>query len=209
VSNYLAIATATAALRQLLQPPVQRAVPGAQVRAVRPDLMSVDRSAAGINLFLYQVRPNSAYRNEDLPTRRADGTLMSRPQAPLELAYLISCLGADDALEPQRLLGAVIATLHAWPMLPASQIASAVAADASILDGSDLASQLELIHITPDYLSTEELSRLWSTFGTVPYHLSVAYKVAVVLVQDDLTPLDVKPVEQVHTGISLSLAAPA
>jgi hypothetical protein len=208
VSNYLALATATAALRALLQPPVQRAVPGAQVRAVRPDLMGVDRSAAGINLFLYQVRPSAAYRNEDLPTRRTDGSLIQQPQAPLELAYLISCLGADDALEPQRLLGAVIATLHAWPMLPASQIASAVAADPIVLAGSDLADQLELIHITPDYLSTEELSRLWSTVGPIPYNLSFAYRLAVVLVRYDLALVDVKPVERVHASVDASVVVP-
>jgi uncharacterized protein DUF4255 len=201
VSNALAIATVTATLRQLLQPAIQRTVTGAQVRTLRPDLIAADRSGSGVNLFLYEAYPDADFRNDDLPTRRADGAPIRKPRAALGLTYLISCFGSDDALEPQRLLGATAATLHAWPVLSRSDIASAIAAEPDILGGSDLAEQPELVRMSMLRLGTEELSRLWSMFSPLPYHLSVAYQASVVLIDEDLVPLVVLPVQQVHPTV--------
>lgn len=208
MSNSLAIAAVTATLRQLLQPAIQRAVPGAQARSVRPDLVAADRTTVGINVFLYQVEPNGTHRNNDLPTRTDSGLLQARPRAALDLLYLISAFGADDTFEPQRLLGATVATLHAWPLLPAAEIAAAIAAESPTLSSSDLAQQGELIHITMEPLSTEALSRLWSIFGTIPYNVSVAYRVSVVLVEADLVPEVIKPVQQVHPTVMVTDDAP-
>ena len=36
------------------------------------------RGRIGHQYFLYQVMPNAAYRNADLPTRRANGQLVQR-----------------------------------------------------------------------------------------------------------------------------------
>jgi hypothetical protein len=205
MSNSLAIATVTVTLRQLLQPSLQRAVPGAMARSMRPDLAAAVR----VNLFLYQVAPNAAHRNDDLPTRGADGRLHARPRAAVDLLYLISCYGADDTLEPQRLLGATVATLHAWPLLPSAEIAAAIAAEPVTLSGSDLGGQAEVIRITMEPLSTEELSRLWSTFGSVPYVLSVAYRVSAVLVEPDLLPEVISPVQTVHPSVIVADDVPA
>jgi uncharacterized protein DUF4255 len=204
VSNYLAVATVTATLQHLLQPAIQAAVPGAQVRTLRPDLMVADRSALGVNVFLYQVHPNATHRNDDLPTRTSDATLRVRPRAAIDLSYLISCLGSDEAFEPQRLLGATVATLHAWPVLTPPQIEAVVAADPTILGGSDVAQQVESIEITLDGFTREELSRLWTMFGTAPYNLSVGYRVSVVLLEPDLMPLAVQPIQQVHPTVMVS-----
>ncbi len=59
MSNYLAIATVTAALQQVLQTPVQSAVTGANVGFSRPDGKA---SAKGplVNIYLYRVTPNAA-----------------------------------------------------------------------------------------------------------------------------------------------------
>jgi len=111
LSNFLAIATVTAALQEVLQPAVGNAVPLAKVGFSRPDGGS--SGAPLVNVYLYQVTPNAAYRNADLPTRRSDSTLASRPQTALDLHYLFTFHGNDDQLEPQRLLGAVATTLPA------------------------------------------------------------------------------------------------
>ena len=108
MSNHLAVATVTGTLRTVITDAVA-AVPGAAVTMQRPDGAAANQGA-GINIFLYQVTPNAAYRNADLPTRRSDGELLQRPQAALVLHYLLSFFGDDGKLEPQRLLGAAPAS---------------------------------------------------------------------------------------------------
>jgi len=201
VSNWLAVATVTATLRQLVQPAAQQAVPGAQVRTLRPDLMFADRATSGVNLFLYRVQPNATFRNADLATRRSDGTPITRPQAALELSYLVSFFGSDETLEPQRLLGATVATLHAWPVLSADMIAAAIAAEPTYLSGSDLAQQVARVHLGLSALANDELARLWTAFPSVPLHLSVAYQAAAVLVEEPLVPTMPLPVQQVHPTV--------
>ena len=93
MSNYLAIATVTAALQTKLIKAAE-VFDGAVVTTSRPNGNDGAVTPA-INIFLYQVIPNAAYRNCDLPTRRSDGHLAQRPQAALTLHYLLSFLGDD------------------------------------------------------------------------------------------------------------------
>lgn len=196
MSNYLAIATVTGALQQLLQPPVKAAVSGANVGFSRPD-GSTGNGSPTVNVYLYQVTPNAAYRNSDLPTHRSDGTLVQKPQAALDLHYLFTFHGSDDKLEPQRMLGAVASTLQAQPLLSTQNIQAAIASAqfSTILAGSDLASQVERVRFTPTALSLEEFSRLWSAFFQVEYSLSVAYQASVVLIESTDTPQEALPVQ--------------
>jgi len=192
MSNFLSIATVTAALQEVLQPAVGNAVPLAKVGFSRPDGSNIQTPL--VNVYLYQVTPNAAYRNADLPTRRSDATLVSRPQAALDLHYLFTFHGNDDHLEPQRLLGAVVTKLHAQPLLSRSDISKALA-DYGFLASSNLADQVERIKFTPTSLSLEEFSKLWSVFFQTEYTLSAAYQASVVLLESDDTPEDAPPVQ--------------
>src|SRR5258706_13084265 len=107
MSNFLAIATVTAALSQILQAAVGPDVPGATVTTLRPN-GSGNAPATSVNIYLYQVMHNAALSNADLPTRRTGGDLMQRPVAALDLHYLLTCYGAEAQLEPQRLLGSAV-----------------------------------------------------------------------------------------------------
>jgi hypothetical protein len=187
MSNYLAIATVTGALYQILIGPVQTAVAGATVRFRRPDKTSGQEGTPHVNAYLYQVTPNAAFRNIDLPTRRADGTLVKQPVAALDLHYLFTFHGSDDQLEPQLMLGAVAGTLQAQPLLSPQNIQSATT-NFSFLNASDLANQVERIRFTPTALSLEEFSKLWSAFFQVEYTLSAAYQASVVLITTEQTP---------------------
>jgi len=193
MSNYLAIATVTAALQQVLQGPVINAVSGATVGFNRPNGMSGGSGAALVNVYLYQVTPNAAYRNADLPTRRSDGTLAQKPQAALDLHYLFTFHGDDKQLEPQRMLGAVAGTLHAQPLLSTKNI-QAAAVQYGFLAGSGLESQVERVKFTPTAFSLEEFSKLWSAFFQVEYSLSAAYQASIVLIESDDTPQEAPPV---------------
>lgn len=192
MSNFLAIATVTAALQQLLQDPVKNAVAGAKVGFSRPN--AGGGSQPLVNVYLYQVTPNAAYRNADLPTRRSDGTVVRKPQAALDLHYLFTFQGSDDKLEPQRMLGAVTRTLQAQPLLSTQNI-QAVTTPFPFLAGSGLDTQVERVKFTPTALNLEEFSKLWSAFFQVEYRLSMAYQASVVLIESDDTPQEGLPVQ--------------
>jgi hypothetical protein len=190
MSNHLALATVTAALRQVLDDEVSDLLAGAEVRVthVRPGGETPATPATGVNVFLYGVSPNPHWRNADLPTRRGNGGLVQRPQAALDLHYLISFYGDDTQLETQRLLGGVVRALHARPVLPREKLREVITANAGLLGGSDIAEAVEPVRFTPVPLSLEELSKLWSVLFQTTYALSVVYQGSVVLVEAEAMP---------------------
>lgn len=199
MSNALAFATATAALRHLLDPVASQAVPGASATIERPDSIKDDKPR--INLFLYQVTPNAAFRNSDLPTRRPDGSAGRRPQAAFDVHYILSFFGSEKDQEPQRLLGGAVSLLHSQPLLSPeiiqAAIQSATGGDPThFLGRSDLARQVDRVRFSPVGLNLEELSKLWSVFFQVPYRLSMAWQGSVVLVEPEVETRPSLPVRE-------------
>jgi len=195
MSNYLAIATVTAALQDLLQEAAGAIVPGASVTVQRPEAAS--NGAQGdpkINLYLYRVTPNAGWRNSEINFRRANGAdpgnrgkdkVEYRAIIPLNLHYLISFYGAESELQPQRLLGGVVGVLQENAQLSLGRVRNAVQSR-GYLAGSDLDFQLEHIEhvqLSPILLDLEEMSKIWSVFFQVPHALSVAYEAAAVLIE--------------------------
>ena len=188
MSNFLAAAAVTSTLSQILRTAVQADVSGADVAIGRPDSPPAGTPPAEVNVFLYQVAPNAAWRNADLPTRTSEGEMVRRPQAALDLFYLLTFSGSENDLEPERLLGSTVSTLQSRSVLTPDTIrrviSEAVATDPDhFLAGVDLADQVERIKFTPVALNLEELSKLWSVFFQVPYALSVSYRASVVLIE--------------------------
>jgi hypothetical protein len=177
MSNRLAIAAVTLTLRNLIQGEIQQILGGARVTTV-----PLDRARDGnnetdqINLFLYQLTPNPSLRNrgaQGRPSRPGEEMWLS-PLA-LNLHYLVTAYGADNnTANDHRLLGAAMKALHDHPLLGAEEIRAA-------LPESDLHNQIERLRITLESPSTEEMSKLWSTFQS-QYRISAAYQAAVVLI---------------------------
>lgn len=206
MSNFLAIATVTATLKKLLQEAALNDVQGSNVTTIRPDGVPLTLLEPQVNIYLYQVTPNAAWRNADLPTRRGDGSILQRPQVALDLHYMISCYGDESQLHSQRLLGSVVRTLYTQPILTREMIRSVITAPASAHSGgtsdsfpylaqSNLAEQVELVRFSPLHLSLEEMSKIWSVFFQIPYALSVAYQGSVVLIESDDMPQSALPVQ--------------
>lgn len=183
MSNALAIATVTTALAQIARTAVQSIVNGADVVTVKPDPNTTP--AHRVHLFLYQVTFNASLRNNDLPMRSADGKVISRPVAALDLHYLLSFFGNEAELESQRMLCAVVRDLNTQSILTRPMIQNAINSQ-SFLSGSNLTDAIELVKITPSNMSLEEMSKLWSVFFQTPYSLSVAYQASVVLIESDI-----------------------
>jgi hypothetical protein len=69
-----------------------------------------------LNLFLYQVTPNTALRNTALPSVNAAGNRIARPPLALDLHYLLTAYGSDD-LQAEVLLGYGMQVFHENPVL--------------------------------------------------------------------------------------------
>lgn len=198
MSNSLAVATATAALSQLLREPIVDEVSGADVTIARPHAATdgTTPEAPSVNLYLYQLTPNPAWRNADLPTRGASSELRQRPRAAFDLHYLLTFYGNAATLEPERLLGVAARTLHERPVLTRDLIRATIQNPSfPFLAGSDLADDIELVKFSPIAYSLEELSKLWSVFLQTSYTLSMAYQGTVVLIESEVrasAPLPVR-----------------
>ena len=199
MSNQLSIAAATCALRYMLTPSL-RLVPGAQVTTVRPDGLGKNKLTRGINLYLYRVTPNGSFRNVDIPTRRADGSVASKPTQAVDLCYLITSYGDDTKLEPQLLMGAAVARFHEMPVLTTALIDEAIDAHGDIVDGADLGEQKPKPRVLLDAMTDDELSKIWSVLYQVPYQLTTAYRVGPLFLESDLDVEPREPVSDVNIG---------
>lgn len=212
MSNSLAVAAVTSTIRYVvdraLQAPHVGPVGGALVSTLRPeDLADTDLAgSAGVNVYCYLVTPNHAWNLTDLPTRRSDGSAVQRPIAALDLHYLITCYGAEPELEPQRLLGRTVGALSATSVLSRDVVTAALdlyGADSAtlFLTDSDLASEVELVKLSPVTLSLEEMSKLWGVLDTT-YQLSMTYLATVVLIAAEVTPRAALPVQRPALTVS-------
>jgi hypothetical protein len=139
-----------------------------------------------VNLFLYHVEYNAAWRNTDLPGRVKPGETGHTPLA-LNLYYIITAYGENGSeLIGHLLLGKAMSILHDHTLLGRQEIKE-------ICKVSGLHKQVERLRITPQPISLDEVSKLWAGFQT-QYRLSAAYEVSVVLIDSKLptrTPLPV------------------
>lgn len=179
MSNRLAIAAVTATLRSLLA----TGVGIADVTARPLDLARANGSTSDqLNLFLYQILPDAAWRNRDMP-RQIKPNETGLPPLPLTLYYLLTAYSeTDNDTNAHKLLGSAMGVLHDHPLLSAAEIKNVTSPVGSGLEDSDLHEQLERVRITFQPLTFEEISKLWTTFQT-HYRTSAAYQVSLVLIE--------------------------
>jgi hypothetical protein len=199
MSNHLAVAAATRTLAQVLDAELTRDFVGAHVVPGRPDAAIGDDADPEVRLFLFRVEPHPSWRSDALPARTPAGETYEPPQVGLSLHYLLTCIGNESQLEPQRMLGSVVRTLNTRPLLSRAEIEgmvkAATAEDANHpLARSDLATQPDTLRLSSLSLTLDELSNLWSTFFQAPYRLSVACELGVVVLTADETPTHALPV---------------
>ncbi len=200
MSNALAIAGVTAVLRDLLNDGlINHNVAGVLGSSVTVSLGPPDRvvpangtEASQLNLFLHQVTPNAGWRNEGHPSRDASGrSRVSNPPLALDLHYLLSAYSGGD-LHAEILLGYAMQLLHETPVLTRQAIQIALSPSPAVgtvlppalraLADSGLEHQVEQIKITPEYLNTEEMSKLWTATQS-HFRPTAAYLASVVLIE--------------------------
>ena len=199
MSSPLAIAAVTAVLKDLLNDGLINHDLSANVGSFSVSALPPDRIETGsqepnqLNLFLYAATPNVGWRNADLPSRDSNGSRrLSNPPLALDLHYLLTAYGQTD-LHAEILLGYGMHLFHKMPTLSRQAIRKTLSntspVTAALLPSSfreltaiDLADQVEQIKLTPQALSIEEISKLWTAFQA-PYRPSAAYLASVVLIQ--------------------------
>ncbi len=206
MSNSLAIAAVTTTLRYLLQRRFDSNGSGSVTVTTKPLDKARDNNgnqSNQVNLFLYQTRESAAFRNMDIPTQVKPGETGLPPLA-LNLYYMLTAYAQnDDFPEPtsHTLLGEAMSVFHDYPVLSPEDIKNALpAADVAKYD---LYNQIERVKITPQSLSLDELSKMWTTFQT-QYRISTAYEVSVVLIESTRplkTPLPVLSRSSDDTGV--------
>ena len=188
MSNALAIAAVTRTLRDLLYQSIRDELANPSVTALPPDRARENRTGNQVNLFLYHTQPSLERHNQHPQFQLRRGETCKPPLA-LDLYYLITTYGEDEKDEiGHQLLGRFMSFLHDRKQISPSEIEMATAEE---LSESDLHHQIDRIQIWPLSLSFEEMCKLWQSLQT-RYRLSVAYRIAVILL-DSQVPLTVPP----------------
>lgn len=222
MSSALAIAGVSAVLRDLLNDGmVNHNVSGVLGSSVTVSVLAPDRvvppkgaEASQINLFLYLVTPNPGWRNDQLPSRDATGRQrLSNAPLALDLHYLLSVYSGGD-LHAEILLGYAMQLLHETPVLTRAAIHTALTPSPNVvaslppalraLADSGLEDQVEQIKLTPQYLNTEEMSKLWTAMQS-HFRPTAAYTASVVLIeaqQPTRSPLPVLSRGEPYTSLT-------
>ncbi|MGA7671534.1 MAG: DUF4255 domain-containing protein [Nitrolancea sp.] len=189
MSGALAVAAVSAVLKDLLdnrvaQPDVASSVGDVTVTALPPDRIAVGADERNqLNLFLYRVTPRATLtRLDQAPGNGANGHA-PRPLS-LDLHYLLSAHGQQD-FHAEVLLGCGIQVMHETPVLTAELLRTSLSSSSTrggsgtkaALAASGIAERAEQITIAPEFLSTDETSRLWSALQA-RYRPSVTYRVS-------------------------------
>ena len=191
-----AIGMVSESLRNLLVGEMSLSPP-VPVTILAPDESSNNRR---INLFLYKVQENPAFKNMDWQVKRGSPDTLVPPPLSLNLFYLMTPYAPNDTVTgnatAHEILGEAMRVFSENPIVP----------DDYLVDGlQDAREQLQIIQNT---LDMEELARLWSTF-TQPFRLSVLYEVSVV--QLDMLPASERPMPKrvLETGVDVRDLQPA
>jgi hypothetical protein len=194
MSSALALAAVTSVLvdlleNRLIQREVTASVGAVAVTSVPPDKVAVGaEERSGLNLFLYRFTPDTRWRRDE--SRTSDAASTQPPPLYLGLHYLLTAYGERD-LDAEILLGYAMQALLETPALSSEAIRTALApssdtgrhlppgrAALSAYDGTSR----EKLTICPEFLSMEEMSRLWSSLQA-RYRPSTTYTVSAVAIE--------------------------
>jgi uncharacterized protein DUF4255 len=209
--NALALAAVTAVLRDLLNDGlINHSVSAAlqfEVTVQPPDLLagSTEGPSNRLNLYLYRTTPNPGWSNVRYPSRNSAGERCSNPYLALDLHYLLSA-HSNENFNAEVMLGFGQQALHDTPVLDRDQIRNSLSAplvvDGGILpaafqtlSAAELADQIEQIKISPQTISLEETSQLWSAVNS-PMRMFALYMVSVVLIESTASTRSSLPVRR-------------
>lgn len=211
MSTVLAVAGVTAVLQDMLgnrltTEPLATALGTVQISGLPPDRVVLSESAdpMQVNTFLHQVSRNPGWSNLGAPERSAAGARIAAPPLVLDLHYLITAY-ADSPLRSEMLLAAIAQTFAETPVPDRATIVAAVNPAAppsgfpAELTNCGLEDQIEHLRITPEAMSGEEISKLWSALQA-RYRPTLGFRVTTVII--DSAAMAASPLRATRAGIS-------
>ena len=161
-----------------------------------PPGASADQAGPRLNIFLYQVNENRAFRSDEDPRRAVRGQY-GQPPLALELSYLFTSYGTATSipmppgfptiqteslseLDAQWILADAMRVLHDDPVITRNTQRQRPPGG-TLLD-PELQFEFESLRISPRGLNLDELTRLWGAFKE-EFQRSVAYSLSVVRVE--------------------------
>jgi hypothetical protein len=188
MSAATAIGMVSETLRSLLATEMTL-TPAVPVTVLAPDEPGGPRR---INLFLYKIEENPAFKNANMRVDRNDPTRLDPPPLSLNLYYLMTAYAPNDALTgnstAHAILGEAMRVFYEKAIVPPDNLVTG------------LRDAPELIQLFLNPLHLDELSLLWSTF-TQPFRTSVLYEVSVVQLDQLAQVVAPKPVERVALSV--------
>jgi len=143
---------------------------------------------AGVNLFLYHVTPNPAWRNMHSPERDRQGRRLNNAPLVLDLHYLLSAHGSD--IDREIGFGTAMHALHQAAIVPMELVRLALKALIGntnplrkILAGEGLPDQIESLTVTPQTLDIDAVTKIWNA-AQAPFRPSAGYLVTTVFLED-------------------------
>jgi Pvc16 N-terminal domain len=208
MSNPWAIAAVSAVMRHTLRQQLDAATSGGIIHdvdvVVQPlDQVKIDDTTdSRLNLFLYEITSNAALSNDHLPMRNGGGNLVNTPQLALNLRYLMIACGTAN-FENEILLGHGLQAFSKSPSFSRHAIRNIL--DPTLPEGSGVppqafrqqavavAEQFELLKVTPVFLRSEEMSKIWSGLQST-FRPCVVLEVTAVIVEEPLSVTKAQPV---------------
>jgi len=226
VSDFLAVAGVSAVLKSILDdalsgtdlstalgaPPVVTALPPDRILSA-----TGSNEVPQINLFLYHVNTNPAWRNNELPWYDSSGQRVRNAPLPLNLHYFLTTYGPGE-FDSEILLGWAMQVLHETPILTRTLMqaklndlanpggGNPVSSEIKAIATTTLPEQIELVRITPEVLTMDDLSKLWTAFQA-RYRTTAAYQASVVLIQSKQPTRSALPVQTRNIQVE-TFAAP-
>jgi hypothetical protein len=210
VSTVLAVAGVTAVLQDMIgnhltTEPLATALGTVQITGLPPDRVELSESAdpMQVNTFLHQVTHNPGWSNIHAPERNAAGSRISAPPLVLDLHYLITVYAASP-LRSEMLLAAIAQTFAETPVPDRATIVAAInpttppsGFPAGLAD-CGLEDQFEHLRITPEAMSGEEISKLWSALQA-RYRPTLGFRVTTVII--DSAAMAAAPLRVTRAGV--------
>jgi hypothetical protein len=187
MSDYVVVAAVSDTLLRLLRAGMAGLVASDHITLASPADIEMDTSP-WLAVFLYQVVENPHWKTGGM--ERLDATHLGRPPTVVDLMYLVVPYAQTRENEHQ-ILGRVIQIFASQPIVGGAWLQGSLAGS-----GAELR---VMLHPVP----MDELLRLWNSFNTKPYKLSLCYLVPSVTIDSAVPPLSFAPVVTREVGVEV------